>query len=198
MNIEEVKQLIKLLKSKNVYFEIGLTENEILQVENRFDILFPPDLKLFLTTELPISEKFVNWRLGLKSKDEADKILDRLNWPLEGMLFDLQSNEFWIKSWGDKPNTYEEKERIAKENYSNWPKLIPIYSHRYIPSQPNKDGNPIFSVYQMDIIYYGFDLATYFANEFSFKLTREFKSIDKPNKEIEFWTNWVENEWMEN
>ena len=197
MNSKEVKQLIKLLKSKQVYFEIGLTDDEILQVENRFDILLPPDLKLFLTTELPISEKFVNWRLGLNSKEEADRILDRLNWPLEGMLFDLQSNEFWIKSWGDKPNTYDEKERIAKEKYSNWPKLIPIYSHRYIPSRPNEAGNPIFSVHQMDIIYYGLDLATYFANEFSFELTSEFKLIDKPNRKIEFWTNWVEEEWME-
>lgn len=109
MNINEAKLLIKLLKSKQVDFEIGLTDNEILQIENKFEILFPPDLKLFLMTELPISGSFVNWRLGLNSKDEFDKIVDRLNWPLEGMLFDLKSNEFWIKRWGDKPKTYENK-----------------------------------------------------------------------------------------
>jgi hypothetical protein len=198
MKLDEVNKLIKLMKSKQVDFEIGLTDNEILQVENKFDILLPPDLKLFLKTELPISENFVNWRLGLKLKDEADKIFDRLNWPLEGMLFDLQSNEFWIKSWGCKPNNYKEKERIAKEKYSTFPKLIPIYSHRYIPSLPNEEGNPVFSVHQMDIIYYGYDLATYFANEFNFKLTSEFKLLDKPNREIDFWTKWVEEEWMEN
>jgi hypothetical protein len=198
MKLDEVNKLIKLMKSKQVDFEIGLTDNEILQVENKFDILLPPDLKLFLKTELPISENFVNWRLGLKLKDEADKIFDRLNWPLEGMLFDLQSNEFWIKSWGCKPNNYKEKERIAKEKYSTFPKLIPIYSHRYIPSRPNEEGNPVFSVHQMDIIYYGYDLATYFANEFNFKLTSEFKLLDKPNREIDFWTKWVEEEWMEN
>ena len=186
------------MKSKQVDFEIGLTDNEILQIENKFDILFPPDLKLFLMTELPISGSFVNWRLGLNSKDESDKIVDRLNWPLEGMLFDLKSNEFWIKRWGDKPKTYEDQERIAKEKYLEFPKLIPIYSHRYIPSHPNEIGNPIFSVYQMDIIYYGFDLTTYFTNEFSLKRTRELKLIDKPNRKIEFWTNWVEEEWMEN
>ena len=194
MNIKETEKLIELLKSKQVDFENGLTETEILQVENKFDILFPPDLQLFLSIELPISGKFVNWRLGLKSQDEADKIFDRLNWPLKGMLFDLQSNEFWIKSWGDKPNTYEDKERIAKEKYLTFPKLIPIYSHRYIPSRPNEEGNPVFSVHQMDIIFYGYDLATYFANEFSFELTSEFKLLDKPNKEIEFWSKWVEEE----
>jgi hypothetical protein len=197
MKLDEVNKLIKLMKSKQVDFEIGLTDNEILQVENKFDILLPPDLKLFLKTELPISENFVNWRLGLKLKDEADKIFDRLNWPLEGMLFDLQSNEFWIKSWGCKPNNYKEKERIAKEKYSTFPKLIPIYSHRYIPSRPNEEGNPVFSVHQMDIIFYGYDLATYFANEFSFKLTNEFEMLDKPKREIEFWSKWVD-EWTEN
>ncbi len=42
------------------------------------------------------------------------------------------------------------------------PKLIPIYSHRYIPSSLNEIGNPVYSVHQTDIIYYGKDLWDYF------------------------------------
>lgn len=99
---------------------------------------------------------------------------------------------------GRQTKNIRKQERIAKEKYLEFPKLIPIYSHRYIPSHPNEIGNPIFSVYQMDIIYYGFDLTTYFANEFSLKRTGELKLRDKPNRKIEFWTNWVEEEWMEN
>ncbi len=197
MNINQAEILIKLMKLKKVDFEIGLTENEISQIENKYDILFPPDLKLFLETELPVSDGFVNWRLGLKSKKEMDKISDRINWPLEGMLFDLKSNDFWIKSWGKKPNDYKEKELIAKEKYYDFPKLIPIYSHRYIPSKPNEKDNPIFSVHQMDIIYYGYDLSTYFANEFIFELTNEFQLLEKPKKEIEFWNYWVEEGWLD-
>lgn len=197
MTTEQIKHIIRLLTDKGVHFESGLTDDEVLQVETKFDINFPPDLKLFLQTALPTSDRFVNWRLGLKSKDETDKIIDRLGWPLEGMLFDLQSNDFWINSWGDKPNTYEEKERLAKEKYLTFPKLIPIYSHRYIPSRPNEEGNPVFSVHQMDIIFYGYDLATYYANEFSFELTDEFDMLDKPKREIEFWSKWVD-EWTEN
>ena len=197
MTTEQTKHIIRLLTDKGVHFDSGLTDDEVLQVETKFDFKFPPDLKLFLQTGLPTSERFVNWRLGLKSKDDADKIIVRLGWPLEGMLFDLQSNEFWINSWGDKPNTYEEKERIAKEKYLTFPKLIPIYSHRYIPSRPSEAGNPVFSVHQMDIIFYGSDLATYFANEFSFELTDEFEMLDKPKREIEFWSKWVD-EWTEN
>lgn len=197
MTTEQTKHIIRLLTDKGVHFDSGLTDDEVLQVETKFDFKFPPDLKLFLQTGLPTSERFVNWRLGLKSKDDADKIIDRLGWPLEGMLFDLQLNEFWINSWGDKPNNYEEKERIAKEKYLTFPKLIPIYSHRYIPSRPSEAGNPVFSVHQMDIIFYGSDLATYFANEFSFELTDEFEMLDKPKREIEFWSKWVD-EWTEN
>ena len=109
---------------------------------------------------LPIYDSFVNWRQGLTFKDSEDKILSRLDCPLGGMLFDLQNNDFWINSWEDKPDTYSEKERIAREKYLTFPKLIPIYSHRYIPMEPMESGNPIFSVHQMDIIYYGYVLAT--------------------------------------
>jgi len=109
------------------------------------------------------------------------------------MLFDLQSNDYWINSWGDKPTAYEEKEIIAKQKYLTFPKLIPIYSHRYIPMEPMDEGNPVFSVYQMDIVYYGYDLATYFSNEFHFKLPINFEKVEKP-KSIRFWSNWVSNQ----
>jgi hypothetical protein len=34
------------------------------------------------------------------------------------------------------------------------------------PREPNEAGNPIFSVHQTDIIYYGNDLVDYFHDEF--------------------------------
>ena len=41
------------------------------------------------------------------------------------------------------------------------------------------------------LFYYGYDLATYFANEFNFTLTDDFELLDKPKKEIEFWSEWT-------
>jgi hypothetical protein len=189
MTTKQNKQIIRLLTDKGVHFDYGLTEDEILQVETKFDLKFPPDLKLFLQTSLPISGQFVNWRLGLKSKEETNKIIERLNWPLEGMLFDLKNNEFWIDNWGNRPENYNDKVLIAKSYYKTYPKLIPIFSHRFIPSRPNVNDNPVFSVHQMDIIYYGYNLATYFANEFGFTLTEDFELLDKPKKQIEFWSD---------
>lgn len=183
--------LQKILISKGVKFETGLTNNEVNQIELKFNFSFPPDLKQFLQLGLPISDHFVNWRQGLISEDIAINIISRLDRPLEGMLFDLQNFDFLINSWGEKPTSYHDKEIIAKQMYSTFPKLIPIYSHRYIPMDPMEEGNPIFSVHQMDIIYYGYDLATYFANEFHFELPCEFKVVDEPKK-IRFWSNWID------
>jgi hypothetical protein len=99
---------------------------------------------------LPIFDSFVNLRQGFISKDTADDIVSQLDWPLEGMLFDLENNDFWINSWGNKPATYQQKGIIVRQKYSTFPKLIPIYSLRYIPMGPMEKGNPVFSVHQMD------------------------------------------------
>ncbi len=74
------------------------------------------------------------------------------------MAFDIENNGFWLEAWGPKPEVLSDQLRIAKEHYDQAPKLIPIFSHRYIPATPSEIGNPIFSVYQTDIIYYGYDL----------------------------------------
>jgi len=100
-------------------------------------------------------------------------------------LFDVENNNFWLKSWGEKPSGLEDKLLIAKKQMEAVPKLIPIMGHRYIPSEPNETGNPIYSVYQMDIIIYGENLWEYFELEFRKKQYSdiEFYLI----KEVLFW-----------
>jgi len=187
-NMERIHQL---LRDKGIQFDNGLTTDEIKQIETKFDFLFPPDLKRFLQLGLPISKGFINWRQGLNNAKIINEIESILDWPLEGMLFDLKNNDFWVNSWGDKPANYEEKEIKARQKYLTFPKLIPIYGHRYIPTEPMEEGNPVFSVYQMDIVYYGFDLATYFTNEFHLTLTGDFEKIEGPKK-IRFWSDWID------
>lgn len=194
MTIKKINNIIKILISKGVSFDDGLTDDEILQIDKKFNIQFTPDLKLFLQTALPVSHKFVHWRAGLKSKEEKNKIDAILNWPLEGMLFDVKHNNYWLGIWGAIPDNYDEKAVIVKKHYESYPKLIPIFSHRYIPSLPNESGNPIFSVYQMDIIYYGVDLEKYFANEFRYNNSKGYELEDYPKKKIEFWSQRAEDE----
>lgn len=178
------------LREAGIEFESGLTDSEIDQIEKTFDIKFPPDLKEFHQLGLPISESFINWRKGLQSKDAEKEIKERINWPLEGILFEVEKNDFWDPSWGSMPPSFAEKAIIAIEKYLTYPKLVPIYGHRYIPMNPLERGNPVFSVYQMDIIYYGYNLATYFSNEFSFEIANESR-LEEP-REIPFWSGYTD------
>jgi hypothetical protein len=80
---------------------------------------------------------------------------------------------------------------VARRGIAKAPTLIPIFSHRYIPAEPHAVGNPVFSVYQTDIIYYGVDLTNYFTNEFSIPHRHDlpdYKSVRK----IRFWSALVE------
>jgi hypothetical protein len=71
------------------------------------------------------------------------------------------------------------------------PRLIPLDGHRYLPETPHERGNPVFSVYQSDVIYYGADLADW--------VRREDLGWDvgipidpaRPPKEIPFWSEAV-------
>ena len=194
---EAIRSSLELLKSRNVVFEDGLSDSEIEHCERRFDIRFPPDLSAFLQAMLPVGiqsewggDAFPNWR----SPDEA-RLRERLNWPFDGIAFDIENSEFWLAEWGPKPDSIQEAVRIARRHVEAAPKLIPVCSHRYLPSEPLLAGNPVFSVYQTDIIYYGCDLWDYFWNEFApqderwkrFKGTSEaeFAAAFRP---IRFWT----------
>jgi hypothetical protein len=177
------------LKEKGVSFDNGLSEKEFDKIKSIFGISFPPDLKTFLSKYLPTSEGFPHWRASVKSEKEKEKIDNSLAWPLEGILFHIRTGDYWNEAWGNKPKTKEEQKSIAIKAFKNYPILIPIYSHRYIPQTPSEDANPIFSVYSSDIIYYGYDLWSYFANEFGYKLPETLGEITYP-KEIKFWSEF--------
>lgn len=203
MTTEQAITIMKHLSQRGVGLEPGLSDREVSEAETKFGLSFPPDLRTFLQVALPLDpntslqskqsqvNKFINWRLGLQSEAEAEHIHSRLDWPLDGILFDMKQNDFWMEDWGEKPDDYSEQVVIATNHYKTYPKLIPIYLHRYIPGRPNVSGNPVFSVYQTDIIYYGYDLPSYFANEFHFTLPEGFDLLERPNREIEFWSSFT-------
>jgi len=187
----KINLLIRLLKNVGVRFEKGLSQSELETIESSFNFNFPPDLSLLLQTELPVTNTFIDWRLCLNSPIYKKEVTDRINRVIEGFFFDIQYNKFWMKDWGEKPNSLDRQKQIVKDKFNNYPKLIPVYSHRFIPSLPNEEGNPVFSVHQTDIIYYGYDLATYFVNEFKIILPQYFE-VQKEPRHIDFWCYFVE------
>ncbi|HEX8834106.1 MAG TPA: hypothetical protein VF719_07890 [Abditibacteriaceae bacterium] len=186
MDTEYCISAIAQLQKTGIVFEDGLSAAEIEAVESKFNFVFPPDLKMFLQTALPVSiptdqwDCFPNWRSG----DES-QLWDRLNWPYEGMCFDIKNNVFWMDDWGVRPSSDEEACAIAREKVIQAPTLIPIFSHRYMAATPCLEGNPVYSVVQTDIIYYGLDLPSYLANEFG--ISNPYAEPKKP-KRIDFWS----------
>ena len=176
-----------VLATAGVQFNRGLTDDEFLRVEHRFGFQFPPDLRAFLSIGLPVSGRWVDWR----GTDEA-AIRERLEWPLEGICFDIEHNAFWLDEWGAKPSNLREAFDVARRAVAEAPVLIPICSHRYIPAAPSEPGNPVFSVYQTDIIYYGADLMDYLENEFSYHFGRAQYRVAKTPRRIAFWSRLAE------
>ncbi len=194
----ELIDCIVRLERAGVDIAPGLTAAEVRATETTYDFRFPPDLRAFLMAGLPISHtvigmdgksrthQFVDWRGATH-----EHILDRLVRPLEGMCFDIEHNAFWLDAWGERPADGAVACARARQAVAAAPRLIPIYSHRYIPATPHEHDNPVFSVYQTDIIHYGRSLVDYLANEFRSAFNRSKHEYNEPCKHIEFWSNLV-------
>jgi hypothetical protein len=172
-------QIINELEKCGLRFEPGLGEAEVSDTENRFQFWFPPDLRAFLQTALPVGDGFPNWRT-----DDESVLRDWLDIPRQGVLFDVESNDFWLPEWGPRPALLKDALQVASDLIVAAPKLIPIYLHRMMPEQPRLAGNPVFSVHQTDIIYYGFDLEDYLRHEFGLSNRKPWPDQVRP---IPFW-----------
>lgn len=167
------------LSINHINFESGLTDAEIVKIENHFNFRFPPDLLAFLQTALPVSPGFPNWR-----SDDLTEFREWFDIPLQGVLFDVERNGFWLDEWGLRPQSTPDALELVTELILAAPRLIPIYLHRMMPDEPHSPGSPVFSVHQTDIIYYGFDLADYLCHEFHLPDRRN--PWTQPNP-IRFW-----------
>lgn len=162
MSNEIWQDFVRQLSEQGIQFAPGLTDGEVSRVQERHSFLFPLDLREFLQTGLPQGEQFPDWRSGTESA-----LREWLNVPRAGVLFDVEHNEFWLPEWGPRPGDLASALRFVGELISAAPKLIPVYGHRMMPDEPQSAGNPVFSVHQTDIIYYGFNLADYLRHEFT-------------------------------
>lgn len=184
MDPEYLKSLASEFRNLGMHFEKGLTDSEALSAEHQFGFEFPPDLRLLLQSFLPVGEDFPNWRSGPEKE-----LQDWLDWPFRGMCFDIENNAFWLPEWGARPENLEEAFEVARKALVEAPKLIPVFSHRYIPDWPAVSGNPVLSVYQTDIIYYGFDLASYFNREFG--MSEPLWAAKAPQR-VPFWSDIID------
>jgi hypothetical protein len=147
----------------------GLTDAEFARIEQDYDFEFADDHRAFLAAGLPLDapapgrrSPWPDWRDG----DPGD-LRERLDWPVDGVLFDVEHNVRWHPAWGQRPAGTSAALRTARQHLSRAPRMIPVFGHRYLPAGRGTCGHPVLSIYQSDIIVYGTDLADYITCEFS-------------------------------
>ena len=178
--IDKIRNI--LLKNK-VRLIPGMTEKEISYAEEFYNIKFPNNYKEMLMNFVPVSNGFYNW--NDYSKENVNLIKNMLELPYEDIIFDIRENDFWLEQIGEHSNDVEERIKMFNNYKNNIPKIIPIYSHRYVISDNNVEY-PVISIHQTDVIYYGANLLEYFENEFN-----KTYNISKINK-ISFWSDIIE------
>jgi hypothetical protein len=118
---------------------------------------------------------------------------EKLDWslagPFDGIRFDIECHSFWWPAWGPRLLELSEAIEVARQGVAAAPRLIPVYGHRYLPAVPAEAGNPVFSVVQTDIIYYGRDLRAYFLHEFGAMSYVE--AITPEPRDVPFWSDLV-------
>lgn len=156
-------RVVELLKNKHIDYEKGLSSLELEEIESRYNIKFPTQLKDFYKVVLPISKGFYNWRDS--SQTNINAIKTAINSPFNSILENLNDVE-WSDKWGKEPRNQQKRNEIVRIYMSNAPKLIPIYSHRYV-AESKEIFSSVISVCGTDVIYYGKDLCDYYYNEFN-------------------------------
>lgn len=152
---------VDLLRDIGVNLTPGLSDTELMAAQTAYGVKFGVDHREFLSEAVPVGDQWFNWR-----NLDDDHVRRAVSWPLEGVLFDVEADQFWPASWGEKPPDESARREMATTHVGLWPQLVPLYGHRYLPAAPHGTRAPVFSVYQTDVIVYGVDLIDYLHREF--------------------------------
>jgi hypothetical protein len=137
----------------------GLSDSELSAIEHEFGFTFAPDHRDFLAAGLPSGRGWPDWR-----SPDRPALRERLATPVEGVLFDVVENNFWYEGWGIRPGDPNAALAAAKTFLLTAPRMIPLYSHRYLPAVI--PGHPVLSIYQTDVVHYGNDIPDWLNREF--------------------------------
>lgn len=182
----------------------GLTDSEIESIAGHYDLAFPQEHRHFLralhsTTPRMAGATFADdgtlqavERPGFYDwvRDEH-AINERLAWPLEGIVFDVEHNNLWLDSWGRRPNTADAREARIAELVRAAPRLVPVFGHRYVLAV---EPHVVLSVYQSDVIVYGASVRDYLLAELAPLIGEHARGPAKVNvSHVPFWGELIEN-----
>lgn len=180
----------------------GLTEAEFTRIERQYGFKFSDDHRAFLAAGLPLNgptpeepgvihthtRPWPDWRDG-----SPEELREGLDWPARGVLFDVdrEFNGYWHDTWGQRPESRTEAVKAAQTLLASVPRMIPVHGHRYLPAGRGTYGHPVLSMWQTDIIYYGYDLVDYVASEFGDQGASRSDPRRTPQATVPFWRDFV-------
>lgn len=163
-----------------------MTEHAIQHIESELELSLPTDFKFLLMNLRDPGHVFFPWSsFSLAAYHER---IDRI-W--QGIEFDIEHG-FWMERWGEKPGDLEKAKKLAKPDFESWPAMLPLLGHRFLPASPCQANNPVFSIMQTDIIYYGATLADYLLRELTFALP--IVAPIEPFRRIDVWSDLAEGD----
>jgi hypothetical protein len=130
----------------------GLDDDELAAAEAAYGVTFPPLWRRTLALGLPAGERWPRWR-----DLDDDTTCAQVGWPVRGVLFDVEGNDFWWPGWGVRPDTPDERLAVARAELATVPRLAPLHGHRYVGPG---DDTPVFSIWQTDLYVPALTLAT--------------------------------------
>ena len=168
----------------------GLTNEEVEQIEKKYKFKFPADVLFFLQVGVPLCPPLKKSGVPSELPDFYQTATDGWhNWHF------LAKEEVTIGSPNDTV-TKQIKWHATPQNQSHpteYP-LIPLYSHRMIPSVPSTPGNPVFSMHGCyDNIVYGQNFWDWLACDFKIDVTPSLKeSTSTSYQDIPFWNDYID------
>lgn len=194
MSYELGPELFRSLNSKQktgnqppvVYGRGGLSSEDVTKIQNELGFMLPEDFVYLLQNIQDSGGVLFPW-----SKFEKKKYDEKIEWVIHGIKFDVEKNALWLSRWGERPEDLSAAYEIVEKDFSTWPKLLPIFGHRFLAAEPCQNGNPVFSIMQTDIIYYGANLAHYLLNEFV-DHNWEFHVNQQAIKKVQIWSDFAE------
>jgi hypothetical protein len=150
------------LSRLGVRFAPGLSDSELNEIGRAFGTPVPSELSLFLAAGVPASPKWAAWTAGPEAVLRSTR-----EWIDRAFRFDFEQGQYWHPLFGERPERVDDAVARALAFVEHAPPLFPIYAHRYLSSAPAAGRRAVLSVWQaVDSIFYGNDLADYFAREF--------------------------------
>jgi hypothetical protein len=168
-----------------VYGAEGLSARDFAVIEDQLGVRLPEDFVFLFGNLRDPGRVLFPWSNFRKEDYEAS-----IEWVWHGIAFDIEHNA-WIDRWGVRPTALPEALEVARADFETWPKLLPICGHRFLAAEPCRPGNPVFSIKQLDIVYYGADLAHYLAVEF-LGADREAQIVDQDVRRVDIWSDIAE------